>query len=178
MTPLLTSPHITSPLLSSPPAAPPQPPGSPKLSVLSFMGGFHGRCFGSLSATHSSPIHKLDIPAFDWPVAPFPQLRYPLEEFERENRQEEEKCLEQVNFVWCVCVCMCACVHACVQAYVRTGVRACVRACVLSQLMQKLCTYHMPHLSEGDRSAQMSHLVGLASHSKAVCIQVGCCGVL
>ena len=76
-----------------------QPPGSPKLSILSFAGGFHGRCFGSLSATHSSPIHKLDIAAFDWPIAPFPQLRYPLEEFERENRQEEEKCLEQVR-VW------------------------------------------------------------------------------
>lgn len=61
------------------------------------MGGFHGRCFGSLSTTHSSAIHKLDVAAFDWPVAPFPRLRYPLEEFERENRQEEEKCLEQVR---------------------------------------------------------------------------------
>ena len=68
------------------------------------MGGFHGRCFGSLSTTHSSAIHKLDVAAFDWPVAPFPRLRYPLEEFERENRQEEEKCLEQVRVSSGVCM--------------------------------------------------------------------------
>lgn len=50
-----------------------------------------------LSVTHSKPIHKLDIPALDWPVAPFPQLRYPLEENVRENHEEENKCLEQVE---------------------------------------------------------------------------------
>ena len=69
----------------------------------------------------------------------------------------------------CVHVCMHACrrmsVQACVRAGVRAcrraGVRACVRACVRVVLvMQKLCTYHIPHLSEGDRSAQMSHLLG------------------
>jgi 4-aminobutyrate aminotransferase/(S)-3-amino-2-methylpropionate transaminase len=30
-------------------------------------------------------------------MAPFPQLKYPLEEFASENRKEEEKCLEQVG---------------------------------------------------------------------------------
>jgi len=74
-----------------------QPPGCPKLSILSFMGGFHGRALGTLSCTHSKTIHKLDVPAFDWPVAPFPQLRYPLEEFVRENMEEEQRCLEQVE---------------------------------------------------------------------------------
>lgn len=49
------------------------PPGSPQLSLLSFHGGFHGRTFGALSTTHSKAIHKLDIPAFDWPVAHFPK---------------------------------------------------------------------------------------------------------
>lgn len=49
-----------------------QPPGSPILSVLSMKNGFHGRMLGSLSLTHSKPIHKLDIPAFDWPVVDFP----------------------------------------------------------------------------------------------------------
>ena len=43
------------------------------------------------------PIQKLDVPAFDWPIAPFPQLKYPLEEFVRENEEEERKCLEQVG---------------------------------------------------------------------------------
>jgi len=51
---------------------------------------------GSLSCTHSKVIHKMDVPAFDWPVAPFPKLKYPLEEFTRENRQEEQRCLEEV----------------------------------------------------------------------------------
>lgn len=51
-----------------------QPPGSPNLAILSFDGAFHGRTFGCLTATHSKAIHKLDIPAFDWPVAPFPKV--------------------------------------------------------------------------------------------------------
>jgi 4-aminobutyrate aminotransferase/(S)-3-amino-2-methylpropionate transaminase len=36
--------------------------------------------FGSLSATRSKAIHKLDIPAFDWPCAEIPSYKYPLEE--------------------------------------------------------------------------------------------------
>lgn len=73
-----------------------QPPGSPSLTIMSFEGGFHGRTFGALSTTRSKPIHKLDCPAFDWPVAPFPRYKYPLSEYERENKQEDSKCLEQV----------------------------------------------------------------------------------
>ncbi|KAK9456367.1 4-aminobutyrate aminotransferase [Dipodascopsis uninucleata] len=69
-------------------------PGSPDLAIMSFKRGFHGRLFGSLSTTRSNPIHKLDIPAFKWPVAPFPQLKYPIDQFESENRAEEEKCLQ------------------------------------------------------------------------------------
>uniref|UniRef100_A0A3Q3L613 4-aminobutyrate--2-oxoglutarate transaminase n=1 Tax=Labrus bergylta TaxID=56723 RepID=A0A3Q3L613_9LABR len=74
-----------------------QSPGCPELSILSFMGGFHGRTMGCLSTTHSKPIHKLDLPSFDWPIAPFPHLQYPLEEFTRENAQEEARCLEEVE---------------------------------------------------------------------------------
>ena len=74
-----------------------QLPGSPALSILSFTSAFHGRLFGSLSATRSKAIHKLDIPAFDWPVAPFPQLKYPLEKYEEENKKEEERCLAEVD---------------------------------------------------------------------------------
>ena len=101
----------------------------------------HSHTAGSLSCTHSKPIHKLDIPAFDWPIAPFPRLQYPLHEFERENAAEEEQCLAEVREreregegggggggrerrererereqlrQSCVCVCVCVCVCACV----------------------------------------------------------------
>lgn len=70
-------------------------PGTPKLSVLSFKSGFHGRLFGSLSATRSKAIHKIDIPAFDWPVAPFPALQYPLSENIEANKAEEARCLAE-----------------------------------------------------------------------------------
>eukprot|EP01129_Flabellula_baltica_P008139 TRINITY_DN3203_c0_g1_i1.p1 TRINITY_DN3203_c0_g1~~TRINITY_DN3203_c0_g1_i1.p1 ORF type:complete len:501 (-),score=121.85 TRINITY_DN3203_c0_g1_i1:33-1535(-) len=72
-------------------------PGSPDLAVLSFEGGFHGRLFGSLSTSRSKPIHKIDIPAFNWPSAPFPKLKYPLEKYKEENRLEEERCLEALD---------------------------------------------------------------------------------
>ncbi|KAL2003972.1 hypothetical protein VTN02DRAFT_1268 [Thermoascus thermophilus] len=74
-----------------------QSPGSPQLSILSFKSAFHGRLFGSLSTTRSKPIHKIDIPAFDWPQAPFPSLKYPLEEHAKENAEEEQRCLQEVE---------------------------------------------------------------------------------
>lgn len=74
-----------------------QSPGSPQLSILSFKSAFHGRLFGSLSTTRSKPIHKLDIPAFDWPQAPFPHLRYPLEQYHAENAEEEARCLAETE---------------------------------------------------------------------------------
>ena len=36
-------------------------------------------------------------PAFDWPAAPFPKLRYPLEEHAAANRAEEDRCLARVE---------------------------------------------------------------------------------
>jgi len=72
-------------------------PGTPDLAILSFSGGFHGRLFGSLSSTRSKPIHKVDIPAFHWPMAPFPKLKYPLEQHKAENDREEARCLEEVE---------------------------------------------------------------------------------
>lgn len=78
-------------------------PGSPDAAILSFESSFHGRTFGSLSCTRSKPIHKLDIPAFHWPKAPFPSLKYPLEENVEANRAEEERCLaefEKILTTW------------------------------------------------------------------------------
>lgn len=74
-----------------------QSPGSPHMSILSFTSAFHGRLFGSLSTTRSKPIHKLDIPAFDWPQASFPQLKYPLAEYASENAAEEARCLVETE---------------------------------------------------------------------------------
>ena len=72
-------------------------PGSPDLSILSFEKSFHGRTLGNLSLTRSKPIHKLDIPAFKFPVAPFPEIKYPLEDHVDENRKEEQRCLSKVR---------------------------------------------------------------------------------
>ncbi|XP_037813046.1 4-aminobutyrate aminotransferase, mitochondrial [Lucilia sericata] len=72
-------------------------PGAPKLSLLSFKGAFHGRTMGSLSTTHSKYIHKIDVPSFDWPVASFPQYRYPLEENVAYNQEQDKRCLAEVE---------------------------------------------------------------------------------
>lgn len=73
-----------------------QPPGSPRYAILSFKGAFHGRTLGALSTTHSKYIHKVDVPAFDWPIASFPEYKYPLNENVRENQHEDERCLAEV----------------------------------------------------------------------------------
>ena len=50
-----------------------QAPGSPKLSILAFKGGFHGRTVGLLSCSNSRAIHGVDIPTIAWPKADFPR---------------------------------------------------------------------------------------------------------
>ncbi|XP_062502312.1 4-aminobutyrate aminotransferase, mitochondrial-like [Corticium candelabrum] len=71
-----------------------QTPGSPNLTVMSFSGSLHGRTLGALSVSHNKPCFKLDFPAYNWPVSPFPILRYPREQHIQENMEEESKCLE------------------------------------------------------------------------------------
>lgn len=70
------------------------------LSIMSFSGGFHGRTMGALTCTHSKTVHKIDVPAFDWPTAPFPRLQYPLEENQQENAEEEQRCLSAVENIF------------------------------------------------------------------------------
>lgn len=74
-------------------------PGSPDIAIMSFNHAFHGRLFGSLTTTHSKSIHKLDIPAFNWPQADFPKMQYPLEDNIEANKREEERCLADVERV-------------------------------------------------------------------------------
>ncbi len=45
-------------------------------------------------------MHKIDIPAFPWPVAPFPSLKYPLKQYEQENAAEEKRCLDAVEQIF------------------------------------------------------------------------------
>jgi len=68
-----------------------------KLSILSFENGFHGRLGGTLATTRSKYIHKLGFSSFDWPSAPFPIIKYPLDQFESENIKEEDRCLEALE---------------------------------------------------------------------------------
>ena len=72
-------------------------PGTTKLTALSFDGAFHGRTLGILSATRSKPIHKVDFPAFDWPMAEFPRYKYPLHENVEHNANEDAKSLDSVR---------------------------------------------------------------------------------
>ena len=74
-----------------------QAPGSPELAVLSFERAFHGRLFASASTTCSKPVHKLDMPAFNWPKAEFPSYKYPLDKFASENAEEDKRCLAIVE---------------------------------------------------------------------------------
>jgi 4-aminobutyrate aminotransferase/(S)-3-amino-2-methylpropionate transaminase len=78
-----------------------QSPGAANhLSIMSFSGGFHGRTLGALSCTHSKAVHKLDVPAFDWPTAPFPALRYPLKDNQAHNEAEEQHKLQEVRRIF------------------------------------------------------------------------------
>lgn len=72
-------------------------PGSPDLAVLSFKRAFHGRLFASGSVTASKPIHKLDLPSFNWPKAEFPAYKYPLEENVEFNKAEDARTLKIVE---------------------------------------------------------------------------------
>ena len=65
--------------------------------VVSFTGAFHGRGLGPLSATHSKVIHKADLPAFDWPMAPFPANRFPLALHGEENARAEDEAIEELT---------------------------------------------------------------------------------
>lgn len=77
-----------------------QTPGSPELAILSFKRSFHGRLFASASTTCSKPIHKLDLPSFNWPKAEFPSYQYPLDKYETENKQEDDRCLKMVDEIY------------------------------------------------------------------------------
>ena len=71
-------------------------PGSPNHGVMSFNSGFHGRLFGSLSSSRTKAIHKVDMPAFDWPYAEPPRYKYPLEDNVEYNKAQDDTSLAHV----------------------------------------------------------------------------------
>ncbi|VEN62234.1 unnamed protein product [Callosobruchus maculatus] len=74
-----------------------KPPGTPELTIMSFKNAEHGTTLGAMSASHSNALSKVDIPAFDWPMAEFPKYKYPLDHFESLNKGQDEKCLAQIE---------------------------------------------------------------------------------
>jgi 4-aminobutyrate aminotransferase/(S)-3-amino-2-methylpropionate transaminase len=74
-------------------------PGAPNFSCLSFDGGYYGKFLNALSISNviGKPEITKSISRQDWPIAPFPKIKYPYEEFEIENRKEEQYCIEQAE---------------------------------------------------------------------------------
>lgn len=70
-----------------------QAPGSPNLSILSLRQGFHGRLLGSMSSSRTKPMHKVDIPALDWPASINPRYLYPLAANVEYNREQDRAAL-------------------------------------------------------------------------------------
>ena len=44
-------------------------------------------------------LRQIDIPAFNWPSAPFPKLKYPLADNVDANAKEEKRCLEALDAI-------------------------------------------------------------------------------
>lgn len=53
----------------------------------------------ALSVTRANADHVIGFTNFNWPVAPFPLLKYPLKDNEKANLEEEAKSLEQTERV-------------------------------------------------------------------------------
>lgn len=69
-----------------------QLPGAPNFEILSFEGGNHCKF---LSGGSTGSVHNEALPKMNWPVAPFPDIKYPYEENYTHNRQEETRCVEE-----------------------------------------------------------------------------------
>jgi 4-aminobutyrate aminotransferase/(S)-3-amino-2-methylpropionate transaminase len=71
--------------------------------LASFAGAFHGRGIGPMSASHSKVMHKADLPAFLWPMLPFPAARFPLARFAEANARAEEAALQEIARIFETC---------------------------------------------------------------------------
>ena len=67
-----------------------------QLQVLGFENGSHGQSVATLSCSDRA-VNKHNLPTYNWPIAPFPKMQYPMAQFEHENRDEEEFCLQETR---------------------------------------------------------------------------------
>jgi 4-aminobutyrate aminotransferase/(S)-3-amino-2-methylpropionate transaminase len=72
-----------------------QGPGVPKFKIIGFEGGNHGNLLSVFSNFNNSSYNN--FPSYNWPVAPFPNLKYPYNENEVNNRKEEDRCIDQTE---------------------------------------------------------------------------------
>ncbi|CAH1112546.1 unnamed protein product [Psylliodes chrysocephalus] len=71
--------------------------GSPKLSILSFKNSLHGSTIGALNVSNADPWKKVDFATFDWPVADYPEYKYPLDENVEYNDIQDNQSLAMVE---------------------------------------------------------------------------------
>ena len=72
-------------------------PGAPNFVAIGFEGGYHGKFMTSLSVSSLNKNIKDGVSTYDWPIAPFPKIQYPYDEFYNENVKEENRCVGEVE---------------------------------------------------------------------------------
>lgn len=72
--------------------------GVGELFVLGFDNAHHGSTTATLSVS-SAAANPNSLPAFPWPKAPFPQMQYPISDFEHQNNAEEDRCIHQTEAI-------------------------------------------------------------------------------
>lgn len=63
-----------------------------KLVALGFEKGSHGSSIAMLSCSDSA-VNAANVPTYDWPTCPLPNMKYPHAQNEKANIAEEERCL-------------------------------------------------------------------------------------
>ena len=63
------------------------------LCVLGFEKGAHGSSIATLSCSDSA-ANSGNVPTYDWPIAPLPNIQYPYAANEHANIAEEERCID------------------------------------------------------------------------------------
>jgi len=69
---------------------------SGNLKVLGFENASHGNSIATLSVSDDA-VNVGNIPTYDWPKAPLPEIRYPYITHEKANKAEEQRCIDAVR---------------------------------------------------------------------------------
>lgn len=70
--------------------------GFANFGILGFSNGAHGSSVATLSCSDPA-VNVSNVPTYDWPVAPLPDIQYPYAANEHENIAEEQRCLEETS---------------------------------------------------------------------------------